>query len=321
MSAALLSVQGLAVHFRALRALEEVSFEMRAGETVAVVGESGAGKSTLARALLRLVPIERGTICFAGVDLARVHGRPLRALRRDLQIVFQDPLSSLDPRMTVGETLGEPLALFEPRATRAQRAARIAESLERVALAASLAACYPRELSGGQCQRVAIARAMMSSPRLLVCDEPVSALDVSIQGQIVNLLADLQDTRGTSILLISHNLAVVRHLAHRVIVLLEGRVLETGSSERVLDAPAHPYTRALMAAVPTLRPRAAALPQADEPGRTPLRMPARRVAGSPAACVYAPRCPHLRALCERSVPPLEPVAAGHAVACHRWREI
>jgi oligopeptide transport system ATP-binding protein len=258
----LLEVRGLRVEFEGRAAVDDVSFDIAPGEVLGLVGESGSGKSTLARALLRLVPAARGTVSFRGTDLLRCSGGALRQRRRDLQIVFQDPLASLDPRMSVGEILAEPLAIFEPALGKPERRTRIAAMLERVGLAPQAAARYPHEFSGGQCQRIGIARAMMQSPQLLVCDEPVSSLDVSIQGQIVNLLSDLQRELGTAMLFISHNLAVVRHLSDRVIVMYAGRIVETATREELFGAPVHPYTRALLAAV--LDPAAAVCPP-DEP--------------------------------------------------------
>jgi ABC-type glutathione transport system ATPase component len=253
----LLEVQNLSVEFHAnrglfaretFRALDDVSLTIAPGETLGLVGESGAGKSTLARAILRLGAVASGRVLWQGEDLLSLPAAALRARRRDLQIVFQDPLASLDPRLTVAAALGEPLAIFESGTGGRERRVRIDAMLERVGLAASLGQRFPRELSGGQCQRVAIARAMMLGPKLLICDEAVSSLDVSIQGQIVNLLVDLQRDLGMAMLFISHNLAVVRHVSHRVVVLYSGRVQETATREALFSAPRHPYTRSLIAA-------------------------------------------------------------------------
>jgi len=243
MSEPLLDVRGLGVDYRGVRALGEVSFQIYAGETLGLVGESGSGKSTLARAVLRLIRASRGQVFWRGMDLLRCDAATLRSQRRELQIVFQDPLTSLNPRMTVAGTLAEPLLIFERDLTAGDRHMRMGRMLERVGLAESMLGRYPHELSGGQCQRVAIARAMMLHPKLLICDEPVSSLDVSIQGQIVNLLSDLQSEFGTAMLFISHNLAVVRHISHRV------ALIETASCEALFAAPVHPYTRALLEAV------------------------------------------------------------------------
>ena len=311
----LLEVRGLRVEFEGRAAVENVSFEIAPGEVLGLVGESGSGKSTLARALLRLVPAARGTVSWRGTDLLRCKGAALRRRRRDLQMVFQDPLASLDPRMTVGETLAEPLEIFEPELGSQARTKRVAEMLERVGLASTAAGRYPHEFSGGQCQRIGIARAMMPRPQLLVCDEPVSSLDVSIQGQIVNLLSDLQRDLRTALLFISHNLAVVRHLSDRVMVMYAGRIVETARREELFAAPVHPYTRALLAAVPD--PSAAA--PAREEVRT--RISSANEAAARGGCAYRGRCELARALCEEAVPVLEPVAAEHAVACHRRAEL
>ena len=258
----LLEVRGLGVDFRGFRALGEVSFAIGAGETLGLVGESGSGKTTLARALLRLIPASRGEVVWRGVDLLRCGAEALRRERRGLQMVFQAPAASLDPRMTVAETLAEPLRVFERNMPPGERRSRIAQMLERVGLSESFLDRYPSELSGGQCQRIAIARSMILQPKLLVCDEPVSSLDVSMQGQIVNLLIDLQREMGTAMLFISHNLAVVRHISHRVMVIQSGDVAEIAECDTLFAAPAHPYTRALLAAVPGRPGRAVAAPAA-----------------------------------------------------------
>jgi oligopeptide transport system ATP-binding protein len=311
----LLEVRGLGVEFEGRAAVDDVSFEIAAGEVLGLVGESGSGKSTLARALLRLVPVARGTVRFGGTDLLRCKGAALRRRRRDLQMVFQDPLASLDPRMSVGETLAEPLEIFEPELGKQARAQRVAEMLERVGLAPAAAGRYPHEFSGGQCQRIGVARAMMPRPQLLVCDEPVSSLDVSVQGQIVNLLSDLQRDLKTAMLFISHNLAVVRHLSDRVMVMYGGRIVETSGREDLFAAPVHPYTRALLAAVPD--PAAAPHSQGEPRERARDANEAEAHGG----CAYRGRCELARADCEREVPLLEPVAAEHAVACHRRAEL
>lgn len=257
MTAPLLRVSDLRVEFaserglstrRRIVAVQDVSFDLYAGETLGLVGESGSGKSTLARAILGLVPTAAGSVLWRGENLLALGAAALRARRRDLQIVFQDPLASLDPRMTVGDILAEPLRIFEPRIPRLAREERVHRMLGRVGLEPSMSGHYPHEFSGGQCQRIGIARAMMSAPQLLVCDEPVSSLDVSIQGQIVNLLQDLQDETGMAMLFITHNLAVVRHVGHRVLVMYRGRLVEAATREDLFAAPAHPYTRELLAA-------------------------------------------------------------------------
>ncbi len=317
MSQPLLSVTGLGVQFGTFAALQDVSFDLADGETMGLVGESGSGKSTLARAILRLVPATRGRLLWRGEDLLSCGARALRQRRRDLQIVFQDPMASLNPRMRVGETLAEPLKIFEAGLTSAARATRIARMLERVGLSPEMARRYPHEFSGGQCQRIGIARAMMLRPKLLVCDEPVSSLDVSIQGQIVNLLLDLQREFGTAMIFISHNLAVVRHLSHRVLVMYRGRLVEVASRDALFGAPAHPYTRALLAAVPdptrAFAGRALTTGEAaPAAGRTPPAL---------GGCAFHDRCPYAQPVCLDTVFTLQEVEAEHIVACHRWREV
>ncbi len=244
----LVEVANLCVHFGSFFAVQDVSFELRQGETLGLVGESGSGKSTLARAMLRLIPATSGQVLWEGVDLLSLGAAELRRHRRNLQMVFQDPLASLNPRMSVGDTLAEPLKIFEPGLSDGARRKQIAAMLERVGLSADMARRHPHEFSGGQCQRIGIARAMMLHPKLLICDEAVSSLDVSIQGQIVNLLVDLQREYGMAMLFISHNLAVVRHLSHRVLVMYHGRQVETAETDALFAAPANPYTRELLAA-------------------------------------------------------------------------
>jgi len=232
-----------------VRVVDHVSFEVQRGETVGLVGESGAGKSTIARAILGLVPITSGRILFEGEDITHAPAARRRTLSRDLQVVFQDPYGSLNPARTIGQTLGEPLSVHDrPRSS--ERAARVAAMVERVGLARDSPQRYPREFSGGQRQRIAIARALMLSPKLLICDEPVSALDVSIQGQVLNLLRELQAHLDLSYLFIAHDLAIVYRLADNIVVLNSGRVMERGSAEVVYRQPAHPYTRTLLEAAP-----------------------------------------------------------------------
>jgi oligopeptide transport system ATP-binding protein len=321
----LLRVIGLRVDYGARAALCDVSFDLMAGETLGLVGESGSGKSTLARAILRLVHAAEGSIVWRGQDLLACTPKVLRRLRRDLQIVFQDPLASLNPRMTVGETIAEPLRIFEPGLSSSERAHRVGEMLERVGLAGHMIGRYPHEFSGGQCQRIGIARAMILSPQLLICDEPVSSLDVSIQGQIVNLLLDLRRDAGMAMLFISHNLAVVRHLSHRILVMYSGRLVEIAPRDALFAAPIHPYTRALLAAVPSPLPAPRNLPPQPapmQPAQTPPlaiepASPLQRVTG----CAFYDRCGYAVQKCQTVIPPLEEVAPRHWVACHRAREL
>lgn len=246
----LLAVKDLEVRFGRLRAVDGVSFDAFAGETLGIVGESGSGKSTLARAVLQLIRPTAGSVRLLGEELTTLDRRSLRARRRDMQIVLQDPLGSLNPRMTAHEIIAEPLRTHTPELSANELAARVAASLERVGLLGRQANRYPHEFSGGQCQRIGIARALILEPKLLVCDEPVSALDVSIRAQIVNLLMDLQRDLGLTLLFIAHDLAVVRHISHRVMVMHRGRVVELADRETLYAAPQHPYTRALLDAVP-----------------------------------------------------------------------
>jgi oligopeptide transport system ATP-binding protein len=300
MSEPLLKVESLRVLFGKVAALQDINFELRAGETLGLVGESGSGKSTLARAILRLTPAASGRVLWQGEDLLSLGTAELRQRRRDLQIVFQDPLASLNPRMSIGDALAEPLKIFEPTLPVAARKTRIAEMLDRVGLSADMVRRYPHEFSGGQCQRIGIARAMMLRPKLLICDEAVSSLDVSVQGQIVNLLADLQRNFGMAMLVISHNLAVVRHLSHRVLVIYRGRLVEMAETDALFAAPVHPYTRELLGE----QVREATTTEQVTVG-----------------CAFQPRCAYAQPLCEASVPFLEDVATGHWAACHRWREV
>ena len=257
----LLSVEGLKVHFpvrtggwlgrkRPLRAVDGVDLELRPGETLGVVGESGCGKSTLARAILRLVPPTAGDVCLLGQSMGELDKRALREMRRDAQIIFQDPLASLNPRMTVGNIVSEPLWTHFPELDAAAVRGRVADVLRRVGLSGRELNRYPHEFSGGQCQRIGIARALVLKPRVIICDEPVSALDVSIQAQIINLLMDLQAEFGLALIFIAHDLAVVRHISHRIMVMYLGRIMEVASRRALYETPRHPYTRALISAVP-----------------------------------------------------------------------
>ena len=329
MSETLLSVRDLKVHFDVrvggvfagrylpLKAVDGVSFELKAGETLGIVGESGCGKSTLGRAILRLIEPTGGRAVWLGQDLAALEPKAMRDLRQDMQIIFQDPLASLNPRMTVGEIIAEPLRTFEPGIGRQATKARVKEMMAKVGLLPQMINRYPHEFSGGQCQRIGIARAMILDPKLIVCDEPVSALDVSIQAQIVNLLMRLQQEFGLSLLFISHDLSVVRHISHRIMVLYLGRVMEIADRESIYLHPRHPYTQALISAVPVPDPdkeraKRRLVLQGDLP--SPL--------APPSGCVFRTRCPKATGLCAEEIPVLEEDGTGdlHRVACHHWRE-
>jgi oligopeptide/dipeptide ABC transporter ATP-binding protein len=298
-----------------------VSLTIREGETVGLVGESGCGKSTFARLVLRLTAAAAGSVRFLDHDLARSSPATLRGLRRQLQVIFQDPRGSLDPKMTIHSVVGEPLKVHGLGTTQ-QRAARVDEMLDLVGIDPSLRHRKPLELSGGQQQRVAIARALITEPRLVVCDEPVSALDVSIQAQVINVLQHLKERLGVAYLFISHNLAVVRHLSDRVVVMYLGRVVEQGDAHDVFARPLHPYSRGLLASV--LRP------DADAPAR--LTEVTRLLHGDvpsfhavPSGCRFHPRCPHATDICRIEEPALVRVGGDHAhdhhVACHHWESL
>jgi oligopeptide/dipeptide ABC transporter ATP-binding protein len=287
-----------------VRAVDGVSFTIAAGKTLGLVGESGSGKTTVGRTMLRLQEPTRGTVVFDGKDVFALDAGPLRALRRQMQIVFQDPYSSLNPRMTVAETLREPLEIHH-------LTGEVSALLDEVGLDAAFAQRYPHELSGGQRQRVGIARALSVAPQFIVCDEPVSALDVSVQAQVLNLLADLQARRHLTYLFIAHDLAVVRHIADEVAVMYLGKIVERAPAAEIYAQPRHPYTRALLSAVPEPNPRAAKQ-RIVLPGDIPSP------AHPPPGCPFHPRCPHpLKSeRCRTEPPPLRPMTPGHVAACH-----
>lgn len=298
---------------RVLSAVNDISFSIAQGETLSLVGESGCGKSTAGRMLVGLTTPSSGRILFEGRDVATLSSRQRHDLHRNVQLIFQDPYGSLNPRMTVGDLIAEPALLFG-LADKRSVATRVSELLGLVGLADRHADRYPHEFSGGQRQRIGIARALAVEPRLIVCDEPVSALDVSVQAQIVNLLRSLQDRLGLSYLFISHGLSVVRHLSHRVAVMYLGNIVEIGQKGAIFARPAHPYTQALLAAAPVARPgahRARVVLAGDMP--SPLN--------PPSGCRFHPRCPFAIERCQREIPTLTPGEDGRLVACHRWREL
>ncbi len=321
MAGALLEARALTVVYRrgkqVVRALDDVTFDAVTGETTGLVGESGSGKSTIARSVLGLAPIASGSVSFAGEDITRLGAGERRHLYRRIQMVFQDPYSSLNPSRTIGHTLAEPLQAFGER-DHALVQRQVGAMLDRVHLPSDTAECYPAELSGGQRQRVAIARALMPSPELLLLDEPLSALDLSVQAQILNLLQELQAAAGISFIFISHDLDVVRYLCDNVIVLYQGRIMETGPAARVATAPAHPYTSVLQQAAPVPNPR---LQQQRRHAAAPplprLAQPPRQQ-DAPSQCAFAPRCAYAADLCWHHRPPLAPVDVGGKVACHRY---
>ncbi|WP_112662302.1 ABC transporter ATP-binding protein [Microvirga flavescens] len=323
MNAPLMEVIDIKKHFPAnssflsgekslVRAVDGVSFTINRGETLALVGESGCGKSTTARLALRLQNITSGTIKFEGMDITSSNARALHDVRRRMQIIFQDPFASLNPRMKVGEILEEPLVIYGV-GDASERKARVAALMNQVGLADYHAKRYPHEFSGGQRQRIGIARALALNPSLIVCDEPVSALDVSIQAQITNLLKDLQSSLSLSYLFISHDLSVVRYMADRVAVMYLGRIVETAPKEALFADPRHPYTRTLLAAVPQPDPR-------RKPDRlAPMGDPPSPI-NPPSGCHFHPRCRFATDRCRVEAPALVPAGDGRLVACHRADE-
>ncbi|HEV2604387.1 MAG TPA: dipeptide ABC transporter ATP-binding protein [Microvirga sp.] len=321
---AVLEVENLVKHFVAKRsafgrplatvkAVDGVSFALKPGETLAIVGESGCGKSTVGRLVMRLIDATEGTIRLEGEDVTSLDDRAFRPHRRQIQLIFQDPFASLNPRMTVGEILAEPLMLHNIVPAR-ERKERVQELLRLVGLQPYQAPRYPHEFSGGQRQRIVIARALAVEPKVIVCDEAVSALDVSIRAQILNLLKDLQARLGLAYIFISHDLGVVKHIADRIAVMYLGRIVETGPADQVFADPRHPYTRALLSAIPVASPHARRerrILQGDVP--SPIT--------PPPGCHLHTRCPYAADICRRDRPPLDDDGTGHAAACHFWREL
>jgi oligopeptide transport system ATP-binding protein len=299
-----------------LKALADISFSVKQGETLGIVGESGCGKSTLGRCILQLLTPDEGRVLWLGDDLTQYSDEDMRLKRRDLQIIFQDPLASLNPRMTVGEIIADPLKTLMPEVKAEERRTRVIKMMEAVGLLPEMINRYPHEFSGGQAQRIGIARALITEPKLIVCDEPVSALDVSIQAQILNLLSELKDQFGLTLIFISHNLSVVRHVSDRILVLYLGRIVELANGDDLYGDPKHPYTRALLTAVPIPDPKRARQRNIDAlKGEIPSPI------NPPSGCTFRTRCRFAVTLCAELRPPLEMAGQGRLVACHRWQEI
>lgn len=319
----ILSVEDLKVYFdiyppnsmpwtkpQKLKAVDGVSFDLFAGETLGIVGESGCGKSTLARAVIKMVPAEAGKVLWLGTDLLTASKKEMQSARSDLQMIFQDPVASLNPRMTIGEIIAEPLKTHYPKMPSAERKQKVKEMLIKVGLLPNQINRYPHEFSGGQAQRIGIARALILNPKLIICDEPVSALDVSIQAQIINLLMELQEEMGLSLIFIAHDLSIVQHISTRVMVLYLGNVCEITSSDQLYSNPRHPYTQALISAVPIPDPdieksKEIILLEGDLP--SPMN--------PPSGCVFRTRCPKAQAKCAEMKPELVDAGNSHEVAC------
>ncbi len=321
--ASLLAVRDLKVHFsvrgdkawpwspsRTLKAVDGVSFDIAPGETLGIVGESGCGKSTLARGVLNLVPVTSGSIRWKGRELAGASAAAWQGMRREVQMIFQDPLASLNPRMTVAQIIAEPLYTHERNIKRDEALARVVEIMGRVGLSQQQINRYPHEFSGGQCQRIGIARALVLKPQLIVCDEPVSALDVSIQAQIVNLLKDLQQSMGLALIFIAHDLAVVKHISDRVMVMYLGKAVEKAGKHALYATPSHPYTRALMSAIPVPDPR---LERARQIQLLHGDLPS--PINPPSGCAFRTRCPIAEERCAHETPPLTRTGQTSEAAC------
>jgi oligopeptide transport system ATP-binding protein len=329
MSKPVLRVQDLAVTFtsftggwlhrkeRTLRAVDGISFELHAGETLGIVGESGSGKSTLARAILGLIRPNRGRVQWMGEDLTGLEEEELRQKRKQLQIVFQDPVASLNPRMTAGDIIAEPLWTFYPHMERLQVDERTRGMMKMVGLLPNQINRYPHEFSGGQCQRIGIARSLVLNPRLLICDEPVSALDVSIQAQIINLMKGLQKKLGLALIFIAHDLSVVRHISDRVMVMYMGQAMEVSAKTAMYRRPLHPYSNALMKSVAVPDPKLARAARQESWLTGDMPSPYQR----PQGCIFHTRCPYRVKRCEADVPALRRMESGDWVACHRAEDL
>ena len=315
----MLRIEDISVRFtgrksQTVEALKSISFDFSGRQTLGIVGESGSGKSTLARAISQLVPLHRGRIEWLGRNIADFDAKAMRQFRQQVQLIFQDPLDALDPRMTVAEILSEPLHYLCADLTRAQIDKRVRAILSATGLSSQYLQRYPHEFSGGQCQRIGIARAMIARPRLLICDEPVSALDVSVQAQIINLLAGLRQTEDLSMIFISHDMSVVRHISEHVLVFYKGRIMEQSDVETLYENPLHPYTKSLLDAVPLADPQL----ERQRLQKYRLRVAAMPLnTGSASGCAYCSRCPEADDSCRQQLPELRKVATGHRVACHK----
>jgi oligopeptide transport system ATP-binding protein len=329
MSKPVLRVQDLAVDFtnqtggilrrreRVLRAVNGISFDLHAGETLGIVGESGSGKSTLSRAILGLIKPSRGRVMWRGENLTELDEEALRQKRKEFQIVFQDPIASLNPRMTAGDIISEPLWTFYPNMATVQVEERARGMMKMVGLLPNQINRYPHEFSGGQCQRIGIARALVLNPSLVICDEPVSALDVSIQAQIINLLKDLQKKLGLSLIFVAHDLSIVKHISDRVMVMYMGSAMELSTRDSVYRKPLHPYTNALIKSVPIPDPKLAAAARHSNWLTGDMPSPY----DPPKGCIFHTRCPYKVKRCEADVPALRHLEDGNRVACHRAEEI
>ncbi len=320
----IMQVENLKVHFdvssegdmpwtkrKKLQAVNGVSFELKSGETLGIVGESGCGKSTLARAIISMVPSETGRVLWFGKDLLALQKTEMRKHRKEIQMIFQDPLASLNPRMTIGEIIAEPLKTHYPKTSKADIKARVEDVMNKVGLLENLINRYPHEFSGGQCQRIGIARALILKPKLIICDEPVSALDVSIQAQVINLLMDLQKEMDLTLIFIAHDLSIVKHISTKIMVLYMGNMVELAKSEDIYNHPRHPYTQALISAVPIPDPKIEKnkdliLIEGDLP--SPIN--------PPSGCVFRTRCKKAQDICSQEKPELKEAASSHEVACH-----
>ena len=315
---ALIEVRNLKKYFNVpkgtLHAVDDISFTIEEGKTLGVVGESGCGKSTLGRTVLGLLPATDGAILYEGEDVTKAKGRQRKELQKSMQFIFQDPYSSLDPRMTVAELIAEPLEVHHVCKNKAEKQKRVAELMETVGLAERFEKSYPHELDGGRRQRIGIARALAMNPKFIICDEPVSALDVSIQAQILNLLQDLQESKNLAYIFITHDLSVVKHISDQILVMYLGCMVELSDAKELFEYPLHPYTKGLISAIPIPSIYA-------EKKRTIMQGELVSPINPKPGCRFAPRCPYATDECYKVIPAAEEIMLGHMVACHHVREI